>query len=305
MIVGNVSHLRRRMYHVKQLQRRSGNSTYCKLPAVRRAQADRRQGPERDCVGERAGLTPIGIQDGCPGGWRLMATGTVLLLALVHDDAGDSRRRAHAGTMTVMMIVPRSVRLINVLYAQSARALTSVGIVAGARSGLGLVGRRSRLRWPPVLTFLLNALGTVIATDRPSVTVAHTCWADDDSASGGRRQQATSLLRGPIGLDLWAIRVMLMMPNPDDVRIRIVGHDVLLFRHSAHSVHATDRSAEGLVVDSISLLWRDGFVTVARFVADAAADTAVVIAVLGVHGCMTISVDTEALTKGQWSLLLF
>lgn len=57
------------MYHVKQLRRRSGNSTYRELPAVGRAQADRRQGPDRDRIGERASLTPVGlrVQDGGPG----------------------------------------------------------------------------------------------------------------------------------------------------------------------------------------------------------------------------------------------
>ncbi|KAL0121492.1 hypothetical protein PUN28_006774 [Cardiocondyla obscurior] len=69
-IVGNVSHLRRRMYHVKQLRRRSGNSTYRKLPAVGRAQADRRHGLDRDRIGKGAGLTSVGIrvQNGGPGG---------------------------------------------------------------------------------------------------------------------------------------------------------------------------------------------------------------------------------------------
>lgn len=136
------------MYHVKQLRRRSGNSTYCELPAIRGAQADRRQGPDRDRVGERAGLIPVrfGIQDGCPRGcrrWRLMAAGTILLLALVHD---GEPRRAHAGTMTMMMVSGGGVQLFDVLDVQSARILVAV-VTAGARSRLGLISRhKSRLR---------------------------------------------------------------------------------------------------------------------------------------------------------------
>lgn len=86
-----MSHLRWRMYHVKQLRRRSGNSTYCELPAVGRAQADRRNGPDRDRVGEQTSLAHavgVRVQDGRPGRRRLMAAGTVLLI-LVHDDVRD------------------------------------------------------------------------------------------------------------------------------------------------------------------------------------------------------------------------
>jgi len=132
----------------------------------------------------------------------------------------------------------RGVWLIDVPDAQSIRTLASV-VLAGGRSGLDLVGYRSRLRRPSMLIPVLNALWTVdIATD-PS-GVARIRPIDDDSTPGGV-QQTTSLLRGPVALD--AARMVLMMPDLDDVRIRVIGRIVLL-QHRAHSVHATDRSAK-------------------------------------------------------------
>jgi len=174
-----------------------------------------------------------------------VAAGTVLLLAFLHHDAANSWR-VHAGT--VMM--PRGVRLIDVSNAESARTLVSVVLIRG-RSGLDLVGCRSRLWQPPMLIPVPNALWTIgIAIDRPS-GVARIRPTDDDSTPGGI-QQTTSLLRGPVILG--AAPVMLMMPDLDHVRIHVIGRVVLLLQHRAHSVHATDRSAEGVVLDGVNPL---------------------------------------------------
>jgi len=85
-----------------------------------------------------------------------------------------------------------------------------------------------------------------------------------------------------------------MTAVPGHVRLRVVGHNVLLFRHRAHFAHAVrDLLAVVELVDDIAMPRQDGFATIARFVTDAAADAAIVVAALGVHDCMTTSVDRE------------
>lgn len=292
-IVGNVSHLRRRMYHVKQLRRRSGNSTYCQLPAVGRAQADRRQGLDRDRVGKRAGnLTPIrlGIQDGGPGGRRLMTAGTTLL-TLVHDDVRDPWRTRVKTTM-----MSRRVRLIDAPDAQSTGTLRGSVVATRTRSGLGPVDHQRPTSRPPMtMTVAPNrALGTVIATRRrPSDNVARSYRRRDNDPTYGGIQQVTPLLRGPLGG--LGLGMFLMTVEPDHFRLRVVGRDVLLFRHRAHFAHAARDllAVAELVVDDIAMPRQNGFATVTRFVTDAAADAAVVVATLGVHDRMTASVDRE------------
>lgn len=276
-LVGNVAHLRRRMYHVKQLRRRSGNSTYRELPAVGRAQADRRQGPDRDRVGARAGLTTVhvGVQDGGPGG-RLMAAGTVLL-ALVHDDGGP--QRTYTGTT---MVMPRE-DLIDAPQ-EPTRTLGTV-VATRTRPGFTLVDQPGLL--PARRTPVLTAVGTVFATGRPADVVADRRRGSKDSATGGA-QQTTSFLRRPLGLGLVALLVVILIVvvDFDDVRVRVVGHDVLFFRHHAHFTCATDLSLVRLVVGGTVVLRQDGFAAAAvLLVADVVADA--VAAALGVHNRMT------------------
>lgn len=263
------------MYHVKQLRRRSGNSTYRELPAVGRAQADRRQGPDRDRVGVRAGLTAVhvGVQDGGPAGW-LMTAGTVLL-TLVHDDGGPQR----ACTGTAMM-VPRK-DLVDAPQ-ESAGTLSSV-VASRTRPGFTLVGQPGRL--PAGRTSVLTAVGAVVVFGCPADVVGGHRRSDDDFAAGGT-QQTTSLLRRPVGLGLAAlVELMLMAADPDDVRVRVVGHDVLLFRHRAHFTCAADLSLVRLVVGGTVVLRQDGFAAVAVLLV--AVDVDAVVAALGIHGRMT------------------
>lgn len=136
-----------------------------------------------------------------------------------------------------------------------------------------------------------NALGTVIATsDRPS-HIRSRRRRDDDSTYGGIEQVA-SLLRGPLGG--FDFGMFLMTAVPGHVRLCVVGRDVLLFRHRAHFAHAIrDLLAVMELVNDIAMLRQDGFAAIARFVTDAAADAAIVVATLSVHDRMTTSVDRE------------
>lgn len=297
-----MSHLRRRMYHVKQLRRRSGNSTYCQLPAVGRAQADRRQGLDRDRVGKRAGnlMTPVGlgIQVGGPGGRRMVTAGTALR-ALVHDGVGDPRR-----TRVKTMMMSYQVRLIDAPEAQSTGTLRDSVVATRARSGLGLVDQQWPRSRPPMTAVPNHALRTVIATrDRFSHDVVRSHRRRDNDPTYGGIQQMTSLLRGPLGGAVLGIFPMTAEPD----RLHVVGRDVLLLRHRAHFTHAVRvLLAAAELVNDIAVPQQDGFAVVARFVTDAAADAAVVIATLGVHDRMTTSVDREReiLMEGERILLL-
>lgn len=306
-IVGNVSHLRWRMYHVKQLRRRSGNSTYCQLPAVGRAQADRRQGLDRDRIWiQPVDLTPVGlgVQDGRPGGRRPMTAGTTLL-SLVHDGVGKPRRVTQRVKATMM---PNQVRLIDAPDAVSTGTLRGSVVATRTRPGLGPVDHQRPASRPPMMLMMAtvvscHALGTVIATRRPSDDFARSLRRRDDDPPYGGIQQVTSLLRGPLGgLELG--RFLTAALEPDHVRLRVVGRDVLLFRHRAHFTHAARDLlvVAELVVDDIAVPRQDGFRAVTRFVTDAVADAAVsVVAALGVHDRMTTSIDRERdiLMEGQ------
>lgn len=114
----------------------------------------------------------------------------------------------------------------------------------------------------------------------------------------------TSLLRGPF-LGGAVLGMFSMTADPDHVRLRVVGRDVLLLWHRAHFTHVVrDLLAAAELVDDIAVPRQDGFV--ARFVTDTAADAAVVVATLGVHDSMTTSVDREReiLMEGERILLL-
>lgn len=106
----------------------------------------------------------------------------------------------------------------------------------------------------------------------------------------------TSLLRGPLGGAV--LGIFPMTADPD--RLRVVGHDVLLLRHRAHFTHAVRvLLAAAELVNDIAVPQQDGFAAVARFVTDAAADAAVVIATLGVHDRMTTSVRSQRASNGS------
>lgn len=131
-----------------------------------------------------------------------------------------------------------------------------------------------------------HVLGAVIATsDRPSHCVRFRRRCDDDSTYGGI-EQVTSLLRGPLGG--FDFGMFLMTAVPAHVRLRVFGRNVLLFRHRAHFAHAVrDLLAVVELVNDIAMPRQDGFATIARFVTDAVADAAIVVAALGVHDRMT------------------
>lgn len=205
-------------------------------------------------------------------------------MIFVHDDVGDPRQ-THVGTMMMMMMMmPR----IDASGARCARATRSV-VTIRTRSGLGLIDHQPWLQ-PPTMTFIpTNALRTIVAAlYRPFDVVTIVSWHNEDLTFGGVQQTTSLLLRGPLGLDLRAF--LMLTADPDHVWIRVV----LLFEHRAHFTHATGLFAMELAVGSIAVLrYSSRLTTVARFVTDAAADAAVVVAALGVHNRMTTSTDRE------------
>jgi len=78
------------------------------------------------------------------------------------------------------------------------------------------------------------------------------------------------------------------MADPDHVRIRVVGYVILLFEHRTHFTHAGLFAVE-FAVSSIAVLQDRLTVVPMWLVTDAAADAAIVVAVLGVHNRMTTS----------------